>query len=106
MGGAPRSESHRPITALAYALSRSLLVTSPSIALSDELCSSLADSSVVDSLSPSLTAPRKLLMADLWFHCLVMLAACDLHPRQVLEELERRLGVSGHEEKARRGSGE
>lgn len=44
--------------------------------------------------------------ADLWFHCLVMLAARGLHPRQVLEELERRFGVSGLEEKARRGSGE
>ena len=44
--------------------------------------------------------------ADLWFHCLVMLAACELRPRQVLDELERRFGVSGLEEKARRGSGE
>ena len=44
--------------------------------------------------------------ADLWFHCLVMLAVFDLHPRQVLEELERRFGVSGLEEKARRGGGE
>ena len=44
--------------------------------------------------------------ADLWFHCLVMLAARGLHPRQVLEELERRFGLSGLEEKARRGRGE
>lgn len=44
--------------------------------------------------------------ADLWFHCLVMLAACELRPRQVLDELERRFGVSGLEEKARRGAGE
>jgi len=44
--------------------------------------------------------------ADLWFHCLVMLAACGLQPRQVLQELERRFGVSGLEEKARRGAGE
>ncbi len=41
--------------------------------------------------------------ADLWFHCLVLLAARDLHPRQVLDELERRFGVSGLEEKASRG---
>ena len=40
--------------------------------------------------------------ADLWFHCLVVLAARGLHPRQVLEELERRFGVSGLEEKAGR----
>ncbi len=44
--------------------------------------------------------------ADLWFHCLVLLATRDLHPRAVLEELERRFGVSGLEEKAGRGSGE
>jgi phosphoribosyl-ATP pyrophosphohydrolase len=44
--------------------------------------------------------------ADLWFHCLVMLAARGLHPRDVLAELERRFGVSGLEEKAGRKSGE
>ncbi len=43
--------------------------------------------------------------ADLWFHCLVMLAARDIHPREVLAELERRFGVSGLEEKASRGPG-
>jgi len=40
--------------------------------------------------------------ADLWFHCLVMLAQQNLHARQVLEELERRFGVSGIDEKAAR----
>ena len=40
--------------------------------------------------------------ADLWFHCLVMLAQQDLDARQVLEELERRFGVSGIDEKAAR----
>jgi phosphoribosyl-ATP pyrophosphohydrolase len=34
----------------------------------------------------------------------VLLAERGLHPRQVLAELERRAGVSGHEEKASRGS--
>ena len=42
-------------------------------------------------------------VADLWFHCLVLLAARGLHPEAVTSELARRLGVSGHEEKARRG---
>ncbi len=42
--------------------------------------------------------------ADLWFHTLVMLSACGLGPGQVLAELERRFGLSGIEEKARRGS--
>lgn len=40
--------------------------------------------------------------ADLWFHTLVMLAARGLRPEQVLAELERRFGVSGHDEKAGR----
>lgn len=42
--------------------------------------------------------------ADLWFHTLVMLAACDLGPEDVLAELERRFGRSGIEEKASRPS--
>ena len=40
--------------------------------------------------------------ADLWFHCLVMLAQQDLDAQQVLDELDRRFGVSGVEEKAAR----
>jgi len=40
--------------------------------------------------------------ADLWFHCLVMLAHFGLRPEQVLDELERRAGTSGLEEKALR----
>ncbi len=40
--------------------------------------------------------------ADLWFHCLVMLAQQNLEARQVLEELERRFGLSGLDEKAAR----
>jgi len=41
--------------------------------------------------------------ADLWFHTLVMLAHLDLGPDAVLEELQRRFGLSGLEEKAARG---
>ncbi|MGV8892843.1 MAG: phosphoribosyl-ATP diphosphatase [Burkholderiaceae bacterium] len=40
--------------------------------------------------------------ADLWFHSLVMLAQFDLTPQQVLDELARREGLSGIEEKAAR----
>lgn len=40
--------------------------------------------------------------ADLWFHCLVMLAHYGLRPEQVLAELARRAGTSGIEEKAAR----
>lgn len=43
--------------------------------------------------------------ADLWFHSLVMLSACGLHPRDVLAELERRFGLSGLAEKAARSGG-
>ena len=41
-------------------------------------------------------------MADLWFHCMVLLAAQNLHPDDVLQELQRRFGLSGLEEKAQR----
>ncbi len=40
--------------------------------------------------------------ADLWFHCLVMLADQGLGPNDVLKELQRRFGLSGLEEKAQR----
>lgn len=42
-------------------------------------------------------------VADLWFHCLVLLARHDLGPADVLAELARREGVSGIAEKAARG---
>ena len=40
--------------------------------------------------------------ADLWFHSMVLLAKFDLTPQQVLDELARREGMSGLEEKAAR----
>jgi len=40
--------------------------------------------------------------ADLWFHTMVMLAQKGLSPDDVLNELARRFGVSGHDEKASR----
>ena len=40
--------------------------------------------------------------ADLWFHSLVLLAQFNLSPQQVLEELARREGLSGLDEKAAR----
>ena len=42
-------------------------------------------------------------VADLWFHCLVLLARHGLGPADVLAELARREGLSGHAEKAARG---
>ncbi|MFG6177376.1 phosphoribosyl-ATP diphosphatase [Halomonas sp. THAF12] len=39
---------------------------------------------------------------DLWFHSLVMLSHLGLSHREVLDELSRRFGLSGHDEKATR----
>jgi phosphoribosyl-ATP pyrophosphohydrolase len=41
--------------------------------------------------------------ADLWFHCLVMLAWHGIKVSQVMDELERREGRSGIDEKNSRG---
>lgn len=40
--------------------------------------------------------------ADLWFHCMVMLSHMGISHQQVLDELQRRFGLSGLEEKAQR----
>jgi len=40
--------------------------------------------------------------ADLWFHIMVMLVEKGLSPEDILNELARRFGVSGHVEKASR----
>jgi phosphoribosyl-ATP pyrophosphohydrolase len=42
--------------------------------------------------------------ADLWFHCMVLLAQHGLKAEDVLNELARREGVSGIEEKAGRAA--
>ena len=41
-------------------------------------------------------------VADLWFHTMILLAELDLSADDVLKELARRFGVSGHDEKAAR----
>ena len=40
--------------------------------------------------------------ADLWFHCMIVLARHGLGPNDVLAELQRREGISGIDEKAAR----
>jgi phosphoribosyl-ATP pyrophosphohydrolase len=40
--------------------------------------------------------------ADLWFHSLVLLAHNNIDPQTILDELDRRFGLSGLEEKANR----
>ena len=41
-------------------------------------------------------------IADLWFHTIVLLKYHGLSTNDVIKELEKRLGVSGIEEKATR----
>jgi phosphoribosyl-ATP pyrophosphohydrolase len=41
-------------------------------------------------------------VADLWFHCMIALAHYGLTPAHVIDELQRREGTSGIEEKALR----
>jgi phosphoribosyl-ATP pyrophosphohydrolase len=41
-------------------------------------------------------------VADLWFHTMVLLSQQGLSPDDVLQELSRRFGLSGLEEKANR----
>jgi phosphoribosyl-ATP pyrophosphohydrolase len=41
-------------------------------------------------------------IADLWFHCMILLARHRLGPGDVLAELHRREGISGLDEKAAR----
>jgi len=42
--------------------------------------------------------------ADLWFHCMVLLAHQGLSHTDVLVELGARFGISGHDEKASRST--
>ena len=42
-------------------------------------------------------------VADLWFHCLVMLSHLDGDASEVIDCLQQRFGISGHEEKVSRG---
>jgi len=45
-------------------------------------------------------------IADLWFHTLILLAQQNLGPQDVLNELARRVGISGLTEKAARQQSE
>lgn len=48
--------------------------------------------------------PQKVVyeLADLWFHCLVLMAERGVSPQQIADELARRTGRSGLDEKASR----
>lgn len=42
--------------------------------------------------------------ADVLFHAMVLLGYCDIPPQEVYDELRRRFGISGLEEKRSRGN--
>lgn len=56
-------------------------------------------------LAPSNNSKSALIgeVADLWFHTLVMLSHLELSQCDIMQELERRFGQSGLDEKASRG---
>lgn len=70
----------------------------------DRILQKLGEEAVETILAAKQNDPDKVVYetADLWFHSLIMLAQLGLRPEQVLAELERRSGMSGHEEKAAR----
>lgn len=41
-------------------------------------------------------------VADLWFHTLVLLSHLDIELEEITSELEKRFGISGHDEKKSR----
>lgn len=43
-------------------------------------------------------------VADLWFHCMVLLQSRGIESHAVLAELAKRMGISGLDEKASRAS--
>ena len=59
------------------------------------------DAAVNVELKPALIGE----VADLWFHSLVLLSHLDLSANDVLQELQQRVGISGHTEKANRPAG-
>jgi phosphoribosyl-ATP pyrophosphohydrolase len=62
------------------------------------------DVSVADEASAADLARQHLVaeLADLWFHSLVLMEQAGVRPTQVLDELRRREGMGGLEEKALR----
>jgi phosphoribosyl-ATP pyrophosphohydrolase len=73
----------------------------------DQILKKVAEEAV-ETVLASKTGDRDSIIhetADLWFHCMVMLAWHGVGVADVLAELERREGRSGLEEKASRPKG-
>jgi phosphoribosyl-ATP pyrophosphohydrolase len=73
----------------------------------DQILKKVAEEAV-ETVLASKTGDRDAIVhetADLWFHCMVMLAWHGVRVADILAELERREGRSGLEEKASRPKG-
>lgn len=70
----------------------------------DSILKKIAEESAETIIAAKDGDPQKIIyeVADLWFHCMVLLAYQGLGPQDVLNELARREGVSGHVEKLAR----
>ena len=70
----------------------------------DAILKKVAEESAETLMAAKDGDPDKLVyeVADLWFHSLILLAHSGLGPQDVLHELARREGVSGHVEKQSR----
>ncbi len=70
----------------------------------DKICGKMAEECMETGLAAKIDDKDEIVyeMADLWFHSMVLLAHHNIDHNQVLQELARRFGVSGHVEKANR----
>lgn len=70
----------------------------------DKICGKMAEECMEVGLAAKINDKDEIIyeMADLWFHCMVLLAHHNIDHQDVLQELARRFGVSGHVEKANR----
>jgi phosphoribosyl-ATP pyrophosphohydrolase len=68
----------------------------------DKILKKIAEESAEVIMAAKDGDPDKIIheTADLWFHTLVMLANAGLSADDILAELDRRFGTSGHEEHA------
>lgn len=70
----------------------------------DKILKKIAEESAETLMASKDGDPRQVVYetADLWFHCMILLAHHGVGPQDVLNELERREGVSGIAEKKSR----
>jgi phosphoribosyl-ATP pyrophosphohydrolase len=70
----------------------------------DQILKKIGEEATETVLAAKSGDPKQIIYetADLWFHTLVLLAQQGLRPEQVLAELGRRFGISGHDEKSSR----